>query len=113
MLLLLLLLLRLRRRSALTHVGADDEAAAFDCNGAEQRQPCVTAVGSRGEVEVHVLGIEGLAQQRHVVLPADGGGEVDADTADGGADGAESCRRALGPDEPLGASLRRSVSQGC
>jgi hypothetical protein len=40
-----------------------------------------------------------LADKRHVVLPADGGADVDADAADGGADRAEGGGGALGPDE--------------
>lgn len=59
----------------------------------------------RSEIEVDVLGIESLAYERHVVFPADGGCEVDADTADGGADGTECAGAGLSPDKALGAGL--------
>ena len=59
-----------------THVGADDEAAALESDGAHEGQPGVAVVGGGGEPEVDVLGVEGLAQQRHVVLPADDGADL-------------------------------------
>jgi hypothetical protein len=93
-------------RVANAHVGTDDEAAAFDCGGAHQGEPGVAPVGGRGEVEVDILREEGLSHKRHVVLPADGGREVDAHTTDGGAYGPERGGRALGPDEAFGSGLR-------
>lgn len=89
------------------HVGAYHEAAAFNSCGAKQRQPGFTTVSGRGEVEVDVLGVEGLSHQGHVVFPADGGCEVNAYPADGRADRAEGSWRALSPDEPLGSSLKQ------
>lgn len=87
------------------HVGGDDEAAALNGDGAHQREPGVATIGGGREVEVHVLGVERLAEERHVVLPADGGGEVDAGAADVGRHGAEGRGGPLGPDEALGAGL--------
>ena len=83
------------------HVARDDEAAALDADGAHQPHPGVAGVGGGRQVQVDVLGVEGLAQQRHVVLPADGGGEVDAHAAHDGGDGAERAGAALRPDEAL------------
>lgn len=56
--------------------------------------------------------VQGLAEEGHVVLPADGGGEVDAHAADGGGHGAEGAGGALGPAETLGAGLGMLVCGG-
>ena len=68
------------------------EAATFDANGAHQGEPGVPFIRRGGEVQVDVLGIEGLANQWHVVLPADGGGEVDSRAPNGGGYGTEGRR---------------------
>ncbi len=92
------------------HVGADHKTAALDGYSAEEGEPGVPAVGSRGEVEVDVLRVEGLSHQRHVVLPADSCRKVDAYAADGGADCPESGGRTLGPDKSLRSGLKACQS---
>lgn len=87
------------------HVGAYDEAPPFDGRGAEKWQPGVTVVGGGCQVEVDILGVEGLAYKRHVVLPADGCGEVDAHPADAGTYCTQSGRRTLCPDKSLCSGL--------
>lgn len=42
-------------------VGAEDDGAAFGGDGAHEREPSVAGVGCGGEVEVDVLGVEGVA----------------------------------------------------
>lgn len=66
------------------HVTADGEASSLDANGAHETQPCLAAICRRGEVQVDILGIEGLSDSGHVVFPADGGGEVDTLATDDG-----------------------------
>lgn len=68
---------------------AEDESAAFASGGAHEWEPGVTGVCSRREVEVYVLGVEAVAEEGHVVFPADGGGEGQADVGDGCSDGFE------------------------
>lgn len=51
------------------------------------------------------MAVEGLSNQRHVVLPADGCAEVDADAADDGAYCAEGGWGALSPYQAFGAGL--------
>lgn len=60
---------------------------------------------SRCKIQIHILGIEREAQQRHVILPAHGGCERELHAPDGGRDGPERGRRALGPNESLSAGL--------
>lgn len=55
------------------------------------------------------MSVEALAQEGHVVLPADCGGEVDAYAADGGCYGLERAGGALSPDEAFRASLQPLV----
>lgn len=79
-------------------VRREDERAALAGDGAHEGEPGVAGVGGGGEVDADVLGVEGLAEEGHVVFPADGGGEGDGDGVEGCCDGAQRGGRALGPD---------------
>lgn len=76
----------------------EDEGAALAGDGAHEGEPGVAGVGGGGEVDADVLGVEGLAEEGHVVFPADGSGEGDGDGVEGCCDGAQRGGRALGPD---------------
>ena len=88
-----------------TLICAEDECAGFAGGGAHEREPGVAGVGGGSEVEVYVLGVEGIAEEGHVVFPADGGCKGEFDTGEGGGDGFEGGGRALGPDEAFAAGL--------
>ena len=45
-------------------VGAEDEGSAFEGDCLEEGEPGVTGVGGGREVEVYVLGVEGVAGKK-------------------------------------------------
>lgn len=89
-----------------THIRAQHHAPSLERHRAHQRQPGIPRICRGRQVQIHVLAVERVAQQRHVVLPADGGREREVHAADRGGDCTERGGRALAPDQTLGSCLR-------
>ena len=92
-----------RARDELRH--RDDERAGLDRDVAHRGQPAVGVVGGRRHPDLRAAAVDGVARQRHPVLPAD----QPADAAELG----RRPRRGRGPRRSRGRAARAGSASAC
>lgn len=82
-------------------IRAEDETSALARYGLHQTLPRIACVSSWCEPQVDALAVDGVAEERHVILPADGAAHDDPDALDVRDHGLQRRRLALRPHEAL------------
>lgn len=70
-----------------------------------QGQPGISCISCGCKVQIDILRVQRIPQQRHIILPTYGGSKRELDTCDGGRYCFQSRGGALSPDQALGACL--------